>query len=50
MSKGWYHCRECRKKFTVRVGTIFERSHIPLDKWLLGFHLMAASKKGISAH
>ena len=50
MGKGWYHCRECRKKFTVRVGTIFERSHIPLHKWLLGFHLMAASKKGVSAH
>ena len=50
IGKGWYHCGDCRKKFTVRVGTIFERSHIPLHKWLLGFHLMAASKKGISAH
>ena len=50
MGEGWHHCRECRKKFTVRVGTIFERSHIPLHKWLLGFHLMAASKKGVSAH
>ncbi len=47
MGKGWHHCRECRKKFTVRVGTIFERSHIPLHKWLLGFHLMAAAALAI---
>ncbi|MCH7540339.1 MAG: IS1595 family transposase [Proteobacteria bacterium] len=47
---GMFLCRECRSKFTVRVGTIFERSHIPLRKWLLGFRLMAASKKGMSAH
>ena len=50
MGPGWYHCGECRKKFTVRVGTIFERSHIPLHKWLLGFRLLASSKKGFSAH
>lgn len=50
MGDGWYHCGDCRRKFTVRVGTIFERSHIPLTKWLLGFRLMASSKKGISAH
>jgi len=43
-------CRSCRKKFTVTVGTVFERSHIPLSKWMLGFRLMAASKKGVSAH
>lgn len=48
--KGQFHCKECRKKFTVAVGTLFERSHIPLHKWVLGFHLMAESKKGISAH
>jgi hypothetical protein len=36
-------------KFTCRTGTIFERSHIPLHKWLLATHLMAASKKGMSA-
>jgi transposase-like protein len=47
---GQYNCRDCRKKFTVTVGTVFERSHIPLTKWLFGFHLMAASKKGVSAH
>ena len=50
MGKGWYHCRECRKKFTVRVGTLYERSKVPLHKWVLATHLMAASKKGISAH
>jgi transposase-like protein len=50
MGPGWYHCGECRKKFTVRVGTVFERSHIPLNKWLLGFRLYAGSKKGFSAH
>ncbi len=48
--KGQYNCRSCRKKFTVTVGTIFERSHIPLTKWMLGFHLMTSSKKGMSAH
>src|SRR5262249_23766851 len=47
---GLYYCLECKKTFTVRVGTIFERSHIPLHKWLLAFHLMCASKKGMSAH
>lgn len=47
---GMLYCRACRKKFTVTVGTIFERSHIPLSKWMLAYHLMCASKKGISAH
>jgi transposase-like protein len=47
---GWYHCGDCRKLFTVRVGSIFERSKIPLHHWLQGFYLMASSKKGISAH
>ncbi len=48
---GLYKCArpECRKQFTVTVGTIFEDSHIPLHKWLLGIHLMCSSKKGISA-
>jgi transposase-like protein len=50
MGPGWYHCAECRKKFTVRVGSIFERSHIQLHKWLLGVRLYCASKKGFSAH
>jgi transposase-like protein len=50
MGPGWYHCRDCRKKFTVRVGTVYERSHIQLHKWLQGFRLYASSKKGFSAH
>ena len=50
MGPGWYHCRECREKFTVRTGTLYERSHIPLHKWLLATHLLTSSKKGISAH
>jgi transposase-like protein len=48
--KGLVLCRPCRKKFSVTVGTVMERSHIPLTKWLMGFRLMASSKKGISAH
>src|SRR6476659_2726757 len=47
---GMYYCNSCKKTFTVTVGTLFERSHVPLHKWLLSFHLMASSKKGISAH
>jgi transposase-like protein len=47
---GMYYCKSCAKTFTVTVGTIFERSHIPLNKWIHAFHLMASSKKGISAH
>jgi transposase-like protein len=47
---GWYRCQDCRRNFTVRVGSIFHRSHVPLHKWLLGFRLMAGSKKGFSAH
>lgn len=50
MGKGWYHCRKCRDKFTVRVGTLYERSHVPLHKWLYATHLLCASKKGMSAH
>lgn len=47
---GLLKCRACRKQFTVRVGTIFEDSHIPLSRWVIAIHLMAASKKGMSAH
>jgi transposase-like protein len=46
---GMFLCNECREKFTVRTGTVMERSHVPLHKWLLATHLMAASKKGMSA-
>jgi Transposase and inactivated derivatives len=45
---GLYKCNECRKPFTVRMGTIFESSHLPLHLWLQVIHLMCASKKGIS--
>src|SRR6266849_9523709 len=44
-----WKCAACRKQFTVMVGTIFEDSHIPLNKWLLAIHLMCASEKGINA-
>src|ERR1035437_10653940 len=48
--KGVWKCGCCRKQFTVTVGTIFEDSHIPLNKWLLAIELLCASKKGMSAH
>lgn len=47
---GLYKCKGCLEQFTVTVGTILERSHIPLNKWVLAFQLMVASKKGMSAH
>jgi transposase-like protein len=47
---GLFKCRDCRLPFSVTVGTVFERSKIPLQKWLLAAHLMASSKKGFSAH
>lgn len=47
---GLYFCNACREQFTVTVGTVFERSKIPLNKWVLATHLMSASKTGISAH
>src|SRR5256885_15574194 len=46
---GVYKCKDCRKPFSVTVGTVMERSHIPLSKWLLATQLMASSKKGFSA-
>lgn len=47
---GVYQCNGCREQFTVTVGMVFERSKIPLNKWLLASYLMASSKKGVSAH
>jgi transposase-like protein len=47
---GVWKCGGCRKQFTVKVGTIFEDSHIPLTTWLKAIHLLCASKKGMSAH
>ena len=47
---GLWKCKDCRQQFSVTVGTVFERSKIPLNKWVLASHLMASSKKGFSAH
>ncbi|HUA52985.1 MAG TPA: IS1595 family transposase, partial [Candidatus Sulfotelmatobacter sp.] len=46
---GVYKCKDCRKPFTVTVGTVMERSHIPLSKWVMAAQLMSSSKKGMSA-
>jgi transposase-like protein len=46
---GVYKCKDCRKPFTVTVGTVMERSKVPLSKWVLSAQLMASSKKGMSA-
>jgi transposase-like protein len=47
---GVFWCNECDVPFSVTVGTVMEDSHLPLNKWVLAFHLMASSKKGMSAH
>ena len=47
--EGVYQCNTCHKQFTFTVGTVMEDSHIPLKKWLMAFHLMCSSKKGVSA-
>jgi transposase-like protein len=47
---GYFLCRDCSDKFTCRTGTLMERSHIPLHKWLFAMMLMSSSKKGVSAH
>jgi len=46
---GLYQCRSCTEQFTVTVGTLYERSHVPLNKWLAATYLMMSSKKGMSA-
>jgi transposase-like protein len=46
---GLYKCAECQQSFTVTVGTVCEDSHIPLNKWLIGFYMMCASKTQVSA-
>jgi hypothetical protein len=48
--EGLYQCNECRGQFTVTVGTVYERSKIPLTKWLMATYLLSASKKGISSN
>ncbi|MBY0349490.1 IS1595 family transposase [Tabrizicola sp.] len=47
---GTYKCYQCRKPFTVKIGTIFEASHVPMNLWLQAIYLMSASKKGISSN
>jgi transposase-like protein len=47
---GLYRCGPCKRQFTVTVGTLFERSHIPLHQWLQAAHLLCSSKKGMSSH
>jgi transposase-like protein len=47
---GLFKCNECREQFTVTVGTVMERSKIPLRKWAMAMFVMAAAKKGVSAH
>jgi transposase-like protein len=47
---GTYKCYQCRKPFTVKIGTVFESSHVPLHLWLQAIFLMASSKKGVSSN
>ncbi len=47
---GLYKCYACRKPFTVKIGTIFEQTHIKLRDWLAAIHLICSSKKGVSAN
>lgn len=47
--EGYFRCLVCKKDFTVRTGTIFERSHVPLDKWLFAMYLVVTDRKGISS-
>jgi len=46
---GYYRCNSCTLDFTVRTGTIFERSHVPLHKWVYAIYLLVTSRKGISS-
>lgn len=46
---GYYRCRDCGEEFTVRTGTIFERSHVPLHKWVYAMYLVVTARKGISS-
>ena len=47
---GFYRCNQCKEDFTVRTGTIFERSHVPLHKWIYAMYLLVTARKGISSH
>ena len=46
---GFYRCNQCKEDFTVRTGTIFERSHVPLHKWIYAMYLLLTARKGISS-
>jgi len=46
---GYYRCNQCKEDFTIRTGTIFERSHVPLHKWLYAMYLLVTARKGISS-
>ena len=46
---GYYRCNQCSEDFTVRTGTIFERSHIPLHKWIYAMYLVVTARKGVSS-
>jgi transposase-like protein len=46
---GYYRCNQCKEDFTVRTGTIFERSHVPLHKWLYAMYLLVTARKGVSS-
>jgi transposase-like protein len=48
--EGVLKCKACRKQFTVTVGTIFEKSHVPISKWMMAVFVLCSAKKGISAH
>ena len=47
--QGFYRCNPCHEDFTVRTGTIFERSHVPLHKWIYAMYLLVTARKGISS-
>ncbi|MCP4327641.1 MAG: transposase [Alphaproteobacteria bacterium] len=47
--RGYYRCNPCRLDFTIRTGTIFERSHVPLHKWVLTMYLLMTARRGISS-
>lgn len=46
---GYYRCNACKEDFTIRTGTIFERSHVPLHKWVYAMYLLVTARKGISS-
>lgn len=50
LRRGVWKCKDCRKQFSVTVGTVFERSHVPLSKWLFAVQLLCSFKKGMSAN